>query len=349
MSKYDKGSLGYLRELANNYGSEYGPEFIKWARQNKILVNPTKINRDIWKKTVENAGCKTLKEYRDRFSHLELEDNSDIISIGKLLELAKKDGFDNINDWNEYKKAKIDGFYSVLEWKEWKNKKTDNILEYNPCSKKYQDKVKELRLTGNQYMQKLINEGKLPDPTEIDRKYLNDIYIRRNNENPDRHILPISENKDCTAYLGVHIAERKIARIILPIVLGNIKNQMPYGNPGFDFIVEEKERDVRVDIKSGRLGDNKWDFAIKNNDIADYFLLIGFNNKYDSILKCLRTWLLYKNDIIRGRKFYARKTFGISNVYKYLLPFKKYELTDKLQNDIENINLIINLLENDGI
>lgn len=23
MSKYDKGSLGYLRELANNYGSEY--------------------------------------------------------------------------------------------------------------------------------------------------------------------------------------------------------------------------------------------------------------------------------------------------------------------------------------
>ena len=85
-----------------------------------------------------------------------------------MLELAKKDGFDNISDWNEYKKARIDGFYSVPEWKEWKNKKTERILEYNPCSKEYQYKAKELRLTGNQYIQKLINEGKLPGPTEID-------------------------------------------------------------------------------------------------------------------------------------------------------------------------------------
>lgn len=123
MSKYNKGSLGHLQELANKYGFEYGSEFIKWAQQHKILNNPTKVNRGIWKKTIENAGCKTLKEYRNGSSYLELDDNSNRISIGKLLELAKKDGFDDINDWNEHKKAKIDGFYSVSDGKNGKIKR----------------------------------------------------------------------------------------------------------------------------------------------------------------------------------------------------------------------------------
>lgn len=76
-------------------------------------------------------------------------------SIGYLLELAKKDGFDNLKDWNE--------------WKKTKNKK--NIKDkYNPCSKEFQEEAKRIGLTGNQYIQKLINEGKLPNPTDIEHR-----------------------------------------------------------------------------------------------------------------------------------------------------------------------------------
>jgi hypothetical protein len=49
-------------------------------------------------------------------------------------------------------------------------------MKYNPCSKEFQDKAKELGLTGHQYLQKLTEEGRLRDPTDIDRETNNAIY-----------------------------------------------------------------------------------------------------------------------------------------------------------------------------
>lgn len=47
-------------------GFASGNEFIQWMQQNRILKNPTDIDREICRKTIENAGCKTLKEYNDK-------------------------------------------------------------------------------------------------------------------------------------------------------------------------------------------------------------------------------------------------------------------------------------------
>ena len=59
------------------------------------------------------------------------------------------------------------------------------------------------------------------------------------------------------------------------LIFGGIEEEMPYGNPGFDYIVNGG---FKVDIKSTRLANNTWNFAILNNDKADYFVLMRFNN-----------------------------------------------------------------------
>jgi len=76
------------------------------------------------------------------------------------------------------------------------------IMKYNPC----QEKAKELGLTGHQYFQKLVEEGKLRSPTDIDRETNNAIYQKIGYEN-SAHFLkewrhengiqaPMDENKE---------------------------------------------------------------------------------------------------------------------------------------------------------
>jgi hypothetical protein len=45
--------------------------------------------------------------------------------------------------------------------------KVINMLsKYNPMSKEFQKEIKRLGLTGNQYIRKLREEGKLPNPSD---------------------------------------------------------------------------------------------------------------------------------------------------------------------------------------
>lgn len=104
-------------------------------------------------------------------------------SIGHLLELAKKDGFDNLSDWNEWKNAKKDGFDNLSDWNEWKRK--SKIL--NPCSKEFQKYINKLGLTGNQYIKKLVEEGKLSDPTEVEKKYRKELAQKKGFEDNDEY------------------------------------------------------------------------------------------------------------------------------------------------------------------
>lgn len=43
-------------------------------------------------------------------------------------------------------------------------------MKYNPMSKEFQEKAKELGLTGYQYIRKLVEEEKLPNPTDLFNK-----------------------------------------------------------------------------------------------------------------------------------------------------------------------------------
>ncbi len=70
---------------------------------------------------------------------------------------------------------------------------------------------------------------------------------------------PMSDNENCPAHLGVDIAERRYARKILPMILGKIIKEMPYGNVGFDFLIDG---DIKVDVKSRKLINNRYTFKI---------------------------------------------------------------------------------------
>ena len=96
---------------------------------------------------------------------------------------------------------------------------------------------------------------------------------------------PYSETRNCTVFLGVHVAERLLASVFTGV------KQMPYGNPGYDFICG---KGYKVDVKSACISYAKrwggWKFATKNNIIADYFACIALDNR--NALNPLHFWLI---------------------------------------------------------
>jgi len=162
-----------------------------------------------------------------------------------------------------------------------------------------------------------------------DYKY--DYYNNKNNKGIHRSM---SENKECSFYLGVYIAER-----ILSKVFDNV-TRMTNCNIGYDFICG---KGFKVDVKSACLfynkdGNNKyWSFNIGKNDTADYFLLLAFDNRED--LNPLHIWLIKSNEIINGVMICNKINIKISLPYK----FKKYEQIDKLEKLKECCNTLKDL------
>ncbi len=272
-------------------------------------------------------------------------------SLGWLKEKAKKDGFDSVPEWNDWKKAKKDGFDSVPEWNDWKKKK-ENKLIY-PCSKEFQEEAKKLGLTGNRYIRRLIEEGKLPSPTDLEKvritnflkKYEFDnrreydefcakklgyenLRERRNEYRYNKGIRsPISEYESWNVYLG-DIAE-KWTKKILELKFGGIEKEMSRNNPGFEFITKGGHK---IDSKARTLSDaNIFRFKIDYNNMADYFLLWGFDFDDREGLILLHIWLIHKDELINGRKFWRRYSFNINNDPIRISEFEKYELKEGLE------------------
>lgn len=228
-------------------------------------------------------------------------------------------------------------------------------MKYNPISKEFQEKAKELGITGYQYHIKLINEEKLLNPTDVNRKnrtktainkgfnsyteynrhasHLSAINNGFNSYNEyHRYInhengtyFPVQDNESCPSYLGVHISERQDAIKILPKIIGKIIEIMPYGNHGFDFLVEDN---IKVDVKSRQFIDNKYSFMIRYNNIADYFLCLGYQKE-----KLCKAWLFKRDDMVKKQesgnryitdKFYRREIFTISTIN--MENFKEHEV-----------------------
>ena len=101
-----------------------------------------------------------------------------------------------------------------------------------------------------------------------------------------RGVMPMSENKQCGAYLGVHVAEKVLSKVFKNVI------SQPNNTPGFDFICG---RGFKVDVKSSctRIEprcSNSWNFHIRKNKIADYFLCLAFDNRED--LNPMHIWLI---------------------------------------------------------
>lgn len=89
--------------------------------------------------------------------------------------------------------------------------------------------------------------------------------------NRKRGMRPFDENRDCSSFLGVHVAER-----VLSMVFKDVK-RMPMNNPGHDVVCNHG---MKIDIKSACLGKRgHWIFVINHNTVADYFLCLAFDNR----------------------------------------------------------------------
>ena len=95
--------------------------------------------------------------------------------------------------------------------------------------------------------------------------------------------LPMSENKECASYFGVHTLERVLKNSFDDV------ERMPYGNKGYDFICSKGKK---VDAKGACKTKNRngWAFGIRKNTIAEYFCLVAFDNRKD--LNPLYMWMI---------------------------------------------------------
>jgi len=135
---------------------------------------------------------------------------------------------------------------------------------------------------------------------------------------------PMKDSKNSPIYLGIYVAENVLSKVFKNV------EKMPNNNPGFDFICNKGYKiDVKssVLLKGGKRDKNLgWSFAINKNKIADYFLLIGFDNRED--LNPLKLWL------IPGNILNEQKGKHITNIEKVLLKWKQYELNNELEKVI---------------
>lgn len=127
----------------------------------------------------------------------------------------------------------------------------------------------------------------------------------------------MSENKECSAYLGVYVAERVLSR-----VFENVEKQ-PLGNPGYDFICNKGKK---IDVKSAcsqigkRCVNKHWSFHTEKNKIPDYFLCLAFDNRED--LNPLHLWLMPADVVNNSARAYIT-TSTLNKWNKYALDIEK--------------------------
>ena len=99
------------------------------------------------------------------------------------------------------------------------------------------------------------------------------------------------ENKSCPAYLGIVIGERLCRHLFKDVEV------MPYGNTGYDIICNKGKK---IDVKSSCIRFNngkypRWAFEIDHNKMADFFILVAFDNRRN--LNPLHLWMIPGNEI----------------------------------------------------
>jgi hypothetical protein len=130
---------------------------------------------------------------------------------------------------------------------------------------------------------------------------------------------PMSENKECSSFLGCYVAERVLSKVFKDVEV------MPNNNPGYDFVCNKGKK---IDVKSScvrNMGKKSpmWHFSIRKNLMPDYFLCLAFDNRED--LNPLYAWLLpsYK---INFKTLVGISESTINKWDKYKLDIGKVEL-----------------------
>lgn len=122
---------------------------------------------------------------------------------------------------------------------------------------------------------------------------------------------PMSENKECSQYLGIVATEK-----VLSLVFKDVQ-RMPTHAHGYDFICN---RGYKVDVKSSGIITRKgktwkqWQFDINKNQDCDAFACVSFDR---AKLKPLKMWLI-PNKVISHLKTFSigQKNFSKWEIYE---------------------------------
>lgn len=128
--------------------------------------------------------------------------------------------------------------------------------------------------------------------------------------------MSMSENVDSSMFLGVHVAEQVLRHMFKNVV------QMPYGNHGYDFICG---KGYLVDAKASCMiirdrHSPCWKFTIRKNKIADYFILLAFDNRND--INPLHIWMI-PGDVINDSTGVSIATTTLDKWDEYRLDIDK--------------------------
>lgn len=194
-------------------------------------------------------------------------------------------------------------FSTTCMCKECKNKKERERYEEIKNNKQYKYKNEKYRIENRE---KIL-------------KYQKMWYEERGRQQKGHKSM--CENKLCSQYLGIVIAERLCKHLFKHVEV------MPRNHTGFDFICN---KDMKIDVKSACItlchGYPRWRFNIKKNQVADYFLCVAFDNREN--LKPQHVWL------IPGNKLNEKPTFEV-----YMSKIKNWnqfeEMTHMSINDIK--------------
>lgn len=154
---------------------------------------------------------------------------------------------------------------------------------------------------------------------------------------------PTKENRLLKSFIGSYIAENGISKLFEGC------QKMKKNNPGYDIICP---KGYKLDVKASVLSRfNTFGFHIAKNQIADYFILVGFDNVIN--LKPLYLWILKRDDIVRGRCIKDIEGIYVSNDPESIKQFEKYSRIYKLKeltNICEEFNKHANIeIFNDNI
>lgn len=236
--------------------------------------------------------------------------------------------------------------------------------KYHPCSKEFQEDAKKLGLTGNQLIKKYIEEGKLPNPTNIKRKvhmstiknagfdtdkeYKDFLAERRGyDDNADfqrewkydtGRQSSRSKNANCPAYTGIYVGEEILARQILSMIFEEYRI-MVSNNYGFDFICKNPRKEFlnryptfkfdhgkgyHIDIKTVNLEHRK-------DGWVGYHFGINHNNKPDYFLLIGLCHYMDKIDILHIWLFKKDEIIRDIEFWKFI----NFSITNKLGKMLE--------------
>jgi hypothetical protein len=139
--------------------------------------------------------------------------------------------------------------------------------------------------------------------------------MRQRNARYKKGAKPACENKSCSLWLGVVVAERLLANVFQHV------ERMPNGNRGYDMICGRgKKVDVKISvlrIDKRRSNAFSWDFDIHRNKIAEYFACVAIDNRKSCTP--LHFWL------IPGSVVNHLTRIAISNSERGINKWKQYE------------------------